>query len=139
MQKTTLLALLFALTSFISCKESKESYDNSSEDSQVQGFLSTSKVEYDEPQDNPTYHEDKEYKYEYRTGASGDYEYNYDVVGQNENGADVSGNVSMNGKYGTGTVTTPEGDEIGVEAEWVDYGKLKATDADGNEYELEAE
>ena len=26
-----------------------------------------------------------------------------------------------------------------VDAEWIDYGKLKATDENGNEYELEAE
>ncbi|MCG2611811.1 hypothetical protein LZZ90_09875 [Flavobacterium sp. SM15] len=138
MNKTILLAFLFVLTGLVSCKENKTNY-NDNNDSKVQGFVSTKQVEYEEPQDDPTYHVDEEHKYEYRTGTSGDYEYNYDVVGHDSNGDDVSGNVSMNGKYGTGTITTPDGDEVDVDAEWVDYGKLKATDENGNEYELEAE
>jgi len=40
---------------------------------------------------------------------------------------------------GSGTITTANGDDVDVETEWVDYGKLKATDSDGNEYELEAD
>ncbi|WP_442787273.1 hypothetical protein [Flavobacterium suncheonense] len=101
--------------------------------------MSTKDIEYEEPKDDPTYHVDEEHKYEYRTGTSGDYDYNYDVVGHNDNGDEVSGNVTMNGKHGNGTITTPDGDEVEVDAEWIDYGKLKATDDDGNEYELEAE
>lgn len=138
MNKTTFLAFLFVLTSIISCKENKTNNEDNT-DSQVQGFVSTKDVEYEEPQDDPTYHVDEEHKYEYRTGTSGDYEYNYDVIGHNEDGDDVSGNVTMNGKYGNGTITTPDGDEVEVNAEWVDYGKLKATDENGNEYDLEAE
>jgi len=138
MNKTTLLAFLFVLTSLLSCKENKTNYEDNN-DSQVQGFVSTKDIEYEEPKDDPTYHVDEEHKYEYRTGTSGDYDYNYDVVGHNDNGDEVSGNVTMNGKYGTGTITTPDGDEVEVDAEWIDYGKLKATDENGNEYELEAE
>ena len=138
MNKTTFLAFLFVLTSIISCKENKTNNGDNT-DSQVQGFVSTKDIEYEEPQDDPTYHVDEEHKYEYRTGTSGDYEYNYDVIGYNDNGDDVSGNVTMNGKYGNGTITTSDGDEVEVDAEWIDYGKLKATDNDGNEYELEAE
>lgn len=138
MNKTTLLAFLFVLTSLLGCKENKTNYEDNN-DSQVQGFVSTKDIEYEEPKDDPTYHVDEEHKYEYRTGTSGDYDYNYDVVGHNDNGDEVSGNVTMNGKYGTGTITTPDGDEVEVDAEWIDYGKLKATDENGNEYELEAE
>ncbi|UPT69910.1 MAG: hypothetical protein M0D53_12315 [Flavobacterium sp. JAD_PAG50586_2] len=83
-----------------------------------------------------TYHEDTTYKYEHRTGTSGDYQYNYDVSGTDENGDEVTGNVSVQDKYGEGTLTDNEGNEIQVEVEWIDYGKLKATDDDGNEYEL---
>lgn len=138
MNKTILLAFLFVLTGLVSCKENKTSNNNTT-NPQAQGFVSTKQVEYEEPQDDPTYHVDEEHKYEYRTGTSGDYEYNYDVVGHDGNGDDVSGNVTMNGKYGNGTITTPDGDEVDVDAEWIDYGKLRATDENGNEYELEAE
>lgn len=138
MRKTTLLAFLFVLTILLSCKENNADYSDSN-DSQAKSFVSSEQVEYKEPKHNPTYHVDEEHKYEYRTGTSGDYDYNYDVVGQNDNGDAVSGNITMNGKFGTGTITTPDGGEIEVDAEWIDYGKMKATDENGNAYELEAE
>jgi hypothetical protein len=83
-----------------------------------------------------TYHEDTTYKYEHRTGTSGDYQYNYDVSGTDGNGDEVTGNVTVEDKYGEGTLTYGEGNEIEVDVEWIGYGKLKATDNDGNEYEL---
>lgn len=85
------------------------------------------------------YNSDSEYKYEYRTGATVNYEYNYDVMGEDEDGNEISGNVDMNGRYGNGYVTDDNGDEKEVEVEWVDYGKMEATDEDGNTYEMEAE
>ena len=96
--------------------------------------------DYDPSSDNPagieTYYKDSEYKYEYRTGTTGDYEYNYDINGSDEDGNDVYGNVDMNGKYGSGTVEDSDGNELDVDVEWVDYGVLEATDEDGNTYEL---
>ena len=50
-------------------------------------------------------------------GESGNYEYNYEVSGTDANGDAVSGNVSMNGKYGSGTITNSNGEEIEVETE----------------------
>jgi hypothetical protein len=134
MRKITFLVLLLNLISLTSCKEKQAN----TPESQPQGFVSNDIV-YDKPQDNPTYHVDEEHKYEYRTGTSGDYEYNYDVVGYDQDGNEVSGNISIQDKYGRGTITNSNGDEVEIDAEWVDYGKLKATDDDGNEYELEAE
>ena len=81
-------------------------------------------------------HVDTTNKYEYRTGTSGDYGYNYDVSGYDGNGDEVTGNVSMEDKYGTGSITNSNGEEIDVDVEWTGYGELKATDSDGNEYEL---
>ena len=83
-----------------------------------------------------TTHTDTHYKYEYRTWNSGDYGYNYDVSDYDIEGNDVTGNVSMEDKYGTGTITKSDGEEGAVEVEWVGYGELKATDSDGNEYDL---
>lgn len=134
MRKIALLVLLLSLLGFTSCKEKQVDVPAA----EPQRFVSNNAA-YDEPEDNPTYHVDEEHKYEYRTGSSGDYEYNYDVVGNDENGDEVSGNISIQGKYGNGTITNSKGDEVEIEAEWIDYGKLKATDDDGNEYELKAE
>jgi len=86
-----------------------------------------------------TYHIDSDYKYEYRTGTSGSYEYNYDVNGSDYDGNDVSGNISVSGKYGEGTIEDANGDERDVEVEWVRYGVMEATDEDGNTYELEVD
>lgn len=85
---------------------------------------------------NPTYHTNSDYQYEYRTGVSGNYNYNYDVSGSDYYGDDVSGNLDMQGKYGSGSIVNANGDEIEVEAEWIDYGTIEATDYYGNTYEL---
>ena len=79
---------------------------------------------------------DTNYKYEYRTGSRGNYTYNYDVSGFDEQGKEVTGNVTMEEKYGFGTITTNNDEEIEVEVEWISYGELRATDQDGNQYEL---
>lgn len=87
-------------------------------------------------QELSTIHTDTVCKYEYRTGVGGDYSYNYDVSGYDGNGNEVAGNVTMHGKYGKGTITTFDEEEIDVDVEWTGYGELKAIDVDGNEYEL---
>ncbi|UPT71034.1 MAG: hypothetical protein M0D53_01050 [Flavobacterium sp. JAD_PAG50586_2] len=86
-----------------------------------------------------TYHEDTTYKYEHRTGTSGDYQYNYDVSGTDGNGEEITGNISVQDKYGIGTLIDGAGNKIEVETEWTGKGKLKATDQDGNEYELDVD
>lgn len=82
------------------------------------------------------YHTDPDYKYEYRTGSSGNYEYNYDVSGTDYDGNGVYGNIDMQGKYGSGYVENDNGEEIYLDVEWVDYGVLEGIDEDGNSYEL---
>jgi hypothetical protein len=84
-------------------------------------------------------HTNSRYKYEHRTGTTGNYTYNYDVSGTDENGNSVSGNIDMKGKYGSGTITEEDGNEIEVEVEWVGSGQLTATDDDGNTYDLEVD
>jgi hypothetical protein len=83
-----------------------------------------------------TYHNDTHRQYEYRTGKPGHYEYNYDVSGYNAIGDSISGNINIQGKYGAGILITNDG-EIEITAEWIDYGRLKAVDKDGNEYHLQ--
>ena len=87
------------------------------------------------PEEAKTYHVDKEFLYEYRTGYSGRYEYNYDVKGIDLKGDSVFGNINIEGKQGAGMLKIDK-KEIDINAEWIDYGKLKATDKKGNQYDL---
>ncbi|MFC0821386.1 hypothetical protein [Moraxella marmotae] len=89
--------------------------------------------------DSADYHTDNAFKYEYRVGASGNYLYNYDVSGNDDNGNTVTGNVDMQGKYGSGQILDSDNNLIDVEVEWVDYGVIEAVDDDGNTYELNVE
>ncbi len=79
------------------------------------------------------------YKYQYRTGNSGNYELSYDVSGEDENGNSVGGSVEMSGRYGSGTLQNDEGEDIDIDAEWVDYGEMEATDNEGNTYSLDVD
>lgn len=86
-----------------------------------------------------TYHEDDRFKYEFRTGEDGDYIYNYDVFGYDEEGRDVSGNIYISGKYGEGYIQDQDGNEKYVDVEWVDWGVLEGFDEEGTYYQLEVE
>ena len=125
MTKRCFLLLGLVLVMAISCKKNYEVQPNNLISSP------TSTINNEE-----TIHTNTTYEYEYRKGESGNYEYNYDVSGTDDNGDEVSGNVSMNGKYGSGTITNSNGEEIEVETEWIDKGVLNATDNNGKEYEL---
>lgn len=91
------------------------------------------------PEEAKTYHKDLKHKYEYRTGNSGDYEYNYLVEGLDQVGDSVSGVINIKGKYGAGTIINKDKKSIDIYVEWVDYGKLKGHDDEGNIYKLDAE
>jgi hypothetical protein len=120
------LAILFLA---ISCK--KEINEPLIYDSKEHRYKSDFEpVKY--PKKDPTYHTDTSFKYEYRTGDSGNYQYHYDVIGHKSSGEKVLGFVDMEGKYGKGTLA----DSIPVDAEWVGYGKIEAHDAKGKVYEL---
>ncbi|WP_291131009.1 hypothetical protein [Flavobacterium sp. UBA7682] len=121
------IIVIFAILSTISCKQKEQE--------QRQDFVPANAEDLT-AEELKTVHVDTSYKYEYRTGTSGDYDYNYDVSGYDDNGNEVTGNVSMEDKYGTGTITNADGEEVEVNVEWTGYGELKATDSDGNEYEL---
>lgn len=88
------------------------------------------------PQEAKTYHVDKTFQYEYRTGTSVNYEYNYDVKGIDLKGDSVFGNINVQGKYGAGILNAENNTDVEINTEWLTYGKLKATDKNGNEYNL---
>lgn len=123
------LILLLTAILFNSCKDkNSKSSDNSN---------STHSSNYESSKQN--YHEDDRYKYENRAGNSGNYQYNYDVDGTGSDGNNVSGNVDIQGKYGSGMIEDENGNKIDVEVEWTGYGTMEGTDDDGNTYELNPE
>ncbi|WP_078211864.1 hypothetical protein [Flavobacterium sp. LM5] len=83
-----------------------------------------------------TYHRDTVYDYEYRTGTSGHYEYQYQVHGRNEAKDSINGLINIKGKYGAGILIDNNQDTLAVEVEWVAYGVLKGKDQQGRCYEL---
>ncbi len=87
----------------------------------------------------PSYSNNSGYKYNSRSGYSGNYGYNYDVEGYSDSGDYFYGEIDTQGKYGEGYVYDDYGNEVYVETEWVDYGVLEATDEYGNTYEFEVE
>ncbi|WP_269225531.1 hypothetical protein [Flavobacterium eburneipallidum] len=89
------------------------------------------------PQEAKTFHQDKKHDYEYRTGNSGHYEYNYDVIGKDQDSNKVSGKINIEGKYGAGKIDDNQGNPHNIEVEWYGKGKLKAVDENGKAYELE--
>ena len=88
------------------------------------------------PEEAKTYHVDNVYQYKYRTGNSGHYEYNYDVKGINCIGDSVFGNINVSGKHGAGILKNDSIADLEINTEWISFGKLKATDKKGNEYQL---
>lgn len=80
-----------------------------------------------------------DYLYNYRYGADSPYGYNYDVIGTDENGNEVIGNIDTQGKYGSGVIVDSNGEEVEIDTEWIDNGVMEAQDANGNMYELEVE
>ncbi|MEN9907601.1 MAG: hypothetical protein RLZZ540_742 [Bacteroidota bacterium] len=91
------------------------------------------------PEEAKTFHQDKEKEYEYRTGNSGHFEYNYDVKGVDEDGNKVVGKINIEGKYGAGKIDNQEGKTHNIEVEWYGKGKLKAVDGEGKIYELKVD
>jgi replication-associated recombination protein RarA len=124
-------SIVVVLLVIYSCKKS--------EVIEVKTFHSEPVTEIQNDNEAPTYHTDADYKYEYRIGDTDNYKYNYDVTGSDSNGDEVNGNVSVEGKYGSGTITDTNGNTFEVEVEWIDYGKLKAVDENEAEYELEVD
>ncbi|TDW48732.1 hypothetical protein EV144_103249 [Flavobacterium sp. 270] len=88
------------------------------------------------PEEAKTYHIDTKRKYEYRTGNPGQYEYNYDVKGINITGDSVFGNINTKGKYGAGILMFDSIEDVEIKTEWIAYGKIKAVDKQGNEFQL---
>ena len=133
--KKILLISFAILLFFSSCRKEKP---ETKPDVTPKPFYAPSTV-LEEPEAEPTYHEDTATQYEYRIGKSGDYTYNYDVIGEDNKGGKVSGNITIKDKYGNGKLTNSDGESFEVTAEWIGYGKLLAKDKNENEYFLKAE
>lgn len=127
----------------VGCKNEEQPQSHPQQE-KIQSFYAEDAITPDDiktitPEEAKTFHKDKEFQYEYRTGTSGHYEYNYLVHGNDQNGNQVEGEINIQGKYGAGVISNKEGDDIEINAEWIRPKKLKATDKEGNEYDLEAD
>ncbi len=125
---TKTILLSFALL-LLNCKESSKEKKN---ETSIQNAVSTI-------EDTSNYHIDTTYQYENRTGTSGNYKYNYDVIGFDSNGNEVTGYIAIEGKEGIGYLFDTHQNKIKVIVEWTGHGKLKAIDNRNNHYELEVE
>ncbi|BDU27443.1 hypothetical protein [Flavobacterium sp. GSB-24] len=127
--------ILLLLFTFYSCKKA-----SAPPPPQINSFYKTVITADDRktitPDEAKTYHVNTIYKYEYRTGNPGNYKYNYDVKGINVNGDSVFGNINVQGKYGAGILISDTVTETEINTEWISYGKLKAIDKKGNQYDL---
>lgn len=79
---------------------------------------------------------DTSYKYQQRTGKSGNFIYTYTVSGSDDDGNEVNGSVEMDGEHGSGFITNDIGNQQKIEAKWNGYGILKAVDGEENQYDL---
>jgi len=133
MQKNYLI--LFLLITFFSCKKA-----SAPPPPEINSFLKQVITPDDRKtitaEEAKTYHVNDTYQYKYRTGNPGKYEYNYDVKGINIDGDSVFGNINVEGKYGAGILLGDTIPDIEIKTEWVSYGKLNATDLNGNKYQL---
>ena len=133
MQKNYIILFLFLVT--LSCKKA-----SAPPPPEINSFLKQVITPDDRKtitaEEAKTYHVNDTYQYQYRTGNSGQYEYNYDVKGIDIDGDSVFGNINVQGKYGAGILLNDTIPDIEINTEWVAYGKLNATDLQGNKYQL---
>lgn len=133
MQKNYIILFLFLVT--LSCKKA-----SAPPPPEINSFFKPAITADDRKtittEEAKTYHVNDTYQYKYRTGNSGQYEYNYDVKGIDIDGDSVFGNINVQGKYGAGILRNDTIPDIEINTEWVAYGKLNATDLQGNKYQL---
>lgn len=134
MSKNYLILFLVFLT--LSCKKASVPPPSLQSNSFYKQIITADDRKTITQEEAKTYHVNKTYQYEYRTGNPGHYEYNYDVKGVNSKGDSVCGNINVQGKYGAGILIGDTVADTEINTEWISYGKLKAKDLKGNEYQL---
>lgn len=87
--KTITKAILFS--SILLLLNAKEKPIDNKNETYMQNVVSTI-------EDTSNYHIDTTYQYENRTSTSGNYKYNYDVLGFDSKGNEVNGNISIEGE-----------------------------------------
>jgi len=76
------------------------------------------------------------YQYNHKYGPG---QYNYDVIGEDENGNEVTGNVDTHGKYITGSIEDEKGNTLDFDGEFVDSGIIEGHDEERNFLILEVD
>ena len=136
--------LIFIIFLFLSCKENNQAPTKTQQE-QIHSFYALedtilpNDIEEITEAEKKTYHVDSEYEYEYRTGISDHYEYNYDIIGKDSIGNVIKGNINISGKYGAGKITNAKGEKKDIFVEWIDNGRLVGKDEDSLQYQFEVE
>lgn len=131
--------ILFLLGLFAGCNSDPNANSTPQSTPQNVRYQTQDHVKLRNDEIDNNYHKNSDYKYEFRTGESGDYSYNYDINGYDVDGNFVEGNIDILGKYGEGYIIDEEGNERYINVEWVDWGVMEGTDDDGNTYEFEVD
>lgn len=129
---TNKVLLIFLFFTFINCRKNEEE-KKYVEQEKIRPFVEVP------PTNDVTFHKDTINEYEYRTGTSGDYKYNYNVFGVDNEGNEVLGNITVDGKYGNGIIINENHNKINIDVKWIGHGKLKGIDSDSIEYQLEVD
>lgn len=108
--------LISIILVFLSCRESNQAPPKTQQE-QIQSFYAKedtilpNDIEEITEAERKTYRVDPEHKYEYRTGISDHYEYNYDITGKDSIGNVIKGNINISGKFGAGKITNAKGEK----------------------------
>lgn len=128
--------IYYLILALLGCKNGQPKVEENAPQTFYKEIITATDVKSITIEEAKTYHKDINYQYEYRTGISGNYEYTYDVNGYAQDGNLVTGIINIEKKYGAGIIINNSDEEIDIKVEWIDYGRLKATDENGNEYNL---
>ena len=140
----TIKLLLLILFFFLSCRETNQEPLKSPQE-QIQSFYTQedtilpNDIEEITEVEKKTYHVDSKYEYNYRTGISDHYEYNYDIIGKDSLGNEVKGNINISGKYGAGKIINEKGEKKDIFVRWIENSKLAGKDRDSLAYEFVVE
>jgi len=141
MTKKLLLIIPFL---FLSCRETNQAPPKTQQE-QIQSFYAQEDtilpddIEEITEVEKKTYHVDSKYEYNYRTGISDHYEYNYDIIGKDSLGNEVKGKINISGKYGAGKIINEKSEKKDIFVRWIENSKLVGKDRDSLAYEFVVE
>lgn len=130
-----ILSLVLLIFIFINCNDNKfhsneiRTVDIESEMVEVSRNYPAAEIEFS-PSPEDVKHVDRE------VVSAGNYEYSYNVEGEDDAGIYWAGDIEITDNVGSGTLTNQHGDEVLITCEFVNYGVIEAHDTEGKKYDL---